>query len=69
MLASSQSNFADLDVSLAAWLGLAAVIVLLLAIDLYRHRDAHAPSPREAAIESVVWVACGLGFAVFIGIA
>lgn len=69
MLAASQTNFADLDVSLAAWLGLAAVIVLLLAIDLYRHRDAHEPSPREAAIESVVWVACGLGFAVFVGIA
>ena len=68
MLAATQSTFADLDVSLAAWLGLGAVIVLLLAIDLYRHRDAHPPSPREAAIESVVWVACGLGFAAVIGL-
>jgi tellurite resistance protein TerC len=31
-------------------------------IDLYRHRDAHAPSPREAAVESAIWVACGLAF-------
>ena len=69
MPAAIESNFADLDVSLAAWLGLAAVIVTLLAIDLYRHREAHAPSPREAAIESVVWVACALGFAGFVAIA
>jgi tellurite resistance protein TerC len=69
MLAINQSNFADLNVSLAAWLGLAAVIVAMLAIDLYRHRDAHEPTPREAAMESMVWVACGLGFAVFIAIA
>jgi len=69
MLAVGQSTFVNLDVSLAAWLGLAAVVAGLLAIDLYRHREAHAPSPREAAIESVVWVACGLGFAVFVAIA
>ena len=69
MLAAKSSNFVDLDVSLAAWLGLVAVVFILLAIDLYRHREAHEPSPREAAVESVVWVACGLGFAVFIAIA
>ncbi len=69
MLAANPSNFVDLDVSLAAWLGLAAIVFLLLAIDLYRHREAHAPSPREAAIESVVWVACGLGFGVFVAVA
>ena len=62
MLAAGESKFANVDVSLAAWLGLGAVIAVLLAIDLYRHRDAHPPSPREAAIESAVWVACGLGF-------
>ncbi len=69
MLAANPSNFVDLDVSLAAWLGLGAAVSILLAIDLYRHREAHEPSPREAAIESMVWVACGLGFAVFIAIA
>lgn len=67
MLATTNaSHFAELNVSLAAWLGLAAVIVTLLAIDLYRHRHAHEPSPRQAAIESMVWVACGLSFSVFI---
>jgi len=70
MLASTTSaNFVDLDISLAAWLWLAAVIVTLLAIDLYRNREAHEPSPRQAALESMAWVACGLGFSIFIAIA
>ena len=69
MLATTTSNFADLNVSLAAWLFLAAVILTLLAIDLYRHRHAHEPSPKQAALESMVWVACGLGFSVFIAFA
>jgi len=70
MLATTtSSNFVDLDISLAAWLWLAAVIVTLLAIDLYRNRDAHEPSPRQAALESMAWVACGLGFSIFIAIA
>jgi len=70
MLASTtSSNFVDLDISLTAWLLLAAVIVTLLAVDLYRHRHAHEPSPRQAAMESMAWVACGLGFSIFIAIA
>jgi tellurite resistance protein TerC len=70
MLASTtSSNFVDLDISLTAWLWLAAVIVTLLAIDLYRNRDARDPSPRQAALESMAWVACGLGFSIFIAIA
>jgi tellurite resistance protein TerC len=70
MLASTTSaNFVDLDISLAAWLWLAAVIVTLLTIDLYRNREAHEPSPRQAALESMAWVACGLGFSIFIAIA
>jgi len=70
MLASTTSaNFVNLDISLAAWLWLAAVIVTLLTIDLYRNREAHEPSPRQAALESMAWVACGLGFSIFIAIA
>ncbi len=55
-------NFVDLDISTWAWIGLGAVIALMLAVDLFRHRDDHAPSPREALVESAVWVACGLAF-------
>ena len=67
--AESGSQFVDLDVSMAAWVGLLAVIVALLGIDLYRHREAHAPTPREAATESIIWVMCGLGFGAVIAVA
>jgi len=66
---ADRSTFVDLDVPLGAWIGLLVVILALLAIDLYRHRDAHAPSPKEALSESIVWVMCGLTFSVFIAIA
>ncbi len=66
---SSRSNFVDLDVSSAWWVGLAVVICLMLALDLYRHRDDHEPSTREATTETLFWVACGLAFsaAVYVG--
>lgn len=61
--ASSKSDFVDLNVPIGAWIALAAVIALMLAVDLYRHREAHEPSPKEALGETLVWVACGLAFA------
>ena len=66
--AAARSQFVDLDVSLGAWLALLAVIVAMLTIDLYRHREAHAPTPREAATESIIWVMCGLAFGAVIAI-
>ena len=66
--ASNRDNFVDLDVSAAAWVVLLILIVVMLATDLYRHREAHAPTTREALIESTIWVACGLGFSVAIAI-
>jgi tellurite resistance protein TerC len=62
-------QFVDLDVSGWAWLWLLVAILVLLAVDLYRHREAHDPSASEAAVESAVWVACGLGFAALIAVA
>jgi tellurite resistance protein TerC len=62
LASTDRSQFVDLDVSVGAWLALLGVIVGLLAIDLYRHREAHAPTPREAATESIVWVVCALAF-------
>ncbi len=69
MILAAQSradNFVDLTVPGWAWVALLVTIVVMLAIDLYRHREAHAPTLREAGIESAVWVACGLGFAVVV---
>ena len=58
-------EFLDLDVDPWMWAVLVVAIVVLLSIDLYRHREAHAPTFAEAARESAAWVACGLGFALF----
>ena len=64
-IAAASDNFADIDVPLWAWALLGGAIALLLGIDLYRHRDDHEPSPKEAVLESLAWVACGLSFGVF----
>jgi tellurite resistance protein TerC len=69
MLAStSRENFVDLDVPLWCWLFLGGAIVTMLAVDLFRHRDDHEPSPREALTESAIWIACGLSFSVFVAL-
>lgn len=60
---SNRSNFVDLNVPLGAWIALIAVIGLMLGVDLYLHREAHTPTPKQALTESLVWVTCGLGFA------
>ncbi len=62
-------SFVVLDVPAGAWAALIVTILVLLAIDLYRHRDAHAPTPREAAVESGVWVVCGLAFGAVVAFA
>ena len=61
-------QFVNLDVPTWAWFALGGVIMLMLAIDLFRHRDDHPPTPREAIIESSVWVACGLAFGAAIAV-
>ncbi len=59
---SRADNFVDIDVTTTAWITLAVVVVSMLAIDLYRHREAHAPTQREALTESIVWVLTALTF-------
>lgn len=67
--AASRDQFAEIDVTVGAWLVLFVAIVALLALDLYRHRDNHEPTGREALVESGVWVACGLAFGGFVAFA
>src|SRR5688572_80873 len=59
----TRSNFADLDVPIWAWFALLGVIGVMLAVDLFRHRDDHEPTASEALTESAIWVLCGLAFA------
>jgi tellurite resistance protein TerC len=60
-------NFVELDVELWQWGVLLALFVTLILVDLLViHREAHEVSTREAAIESAVWVAIGVGFALVV---
>jgi tellurite resistance protein TerC len=68
LAASGRENFVDIDVPMWAWVFLGVAVAAMLAIDLFRHRDDHEPSPKEAGFESAMWVACGLAFSVFIAI-
>lgn len=58
----TQTKFVSLDVPLWAWAALILAISVMLAVDLFRHRDDHEPSPQEALRESLVWIALGLSF-------
>ncbi len=62
------SQFVDLDVTAFAWVSLIVAILVLLGIDLFRHREAHAPSMREAVGESIAWVVCGLSFGALVAV-
>jgi tellurite resistance protein TerC len=62
----ARENFVDIDVDLWHWLVLGGVVLTMLAIDLYRHREAHEPTAREAGLESAFWVVCGVSFGVFV---
>jgi len=65
----SRDNFVDLDVPMWAWVALLAGIAVLLGADLYRHRDDHEVSQKEALTESLVWVGFGLSFSAVIAVA
>ncbi len=67
LAAAGGSSFVDLDVEPWHWAVLLGLVIVLLLIDLLvLHREAHEIKPREAAIESAVWVSIGLGFAVVV---
>jgi tellurite resistance protein TerC len=53
---------APIDVSLTMWAALAVVVTAMLALDLLVFARDHAPSLRESAAWSVVWLALALGF-------
>ncbi len=63
---ATSADFVDIDTPVWSWALLIALVIGLLGLDLWRHREAHAPSFREAAIESTFWVLCALGFAVYV---
>jgi len=67
--ALAAARFVDLAVPWWAWCALVGGIAVLLVGDLLVvHRRPHAISVRAAAIESGVWIALGLAFAVLLGV-
>ena len=62
---TSSEDFVDIDVPAWAWILLVVSVVGLLAYDLWRHRHAHAPTLREAAVESAGWVVVSIVFGIF----
>ena len=58
-----KENLADIDVAAWQWGALLGIIVVMLLIDLLVvHREAHEVETKQAAIESFVWISCGLAF-------
>ncbi len=51
-----------MSVSWWAWAILMAAIAVMLAVDLFLHRDNHVIGFREAAVWSAVWIGAGLAF-------
>ncbi len=69
VLASSAASdhYVDIDVPLWVWGAFLVLVIVLLLIDLLViHRDAHAVSTKEAAIESAAWIGISLLFGVVI---
>src|SRR5688572_18250256 len=50
------------------WATFGIVLGVLLAVDLIVHRGEHGRSRRAAIVWTVVWIAVGLLFAVFVGV-
>ncbi|HET6949374.1 MAG TPA: TerC family protein [Acidimicrobiales bacterium] len=60
---SNDANFASFDVPVWVWFAFLAFVTALLIADLLIvHRRPHAPTTKEAAIESAVWISIGLAF-------
>ena len=67
--AASNADFARLDVPIWAWAALVGAIGALLVADLLIvHRRPHAVGFREAAVESGVWIALGVGFTALVAL-
>ncbi|HEX8802986.1 MAG TPA: TerC family protein [Acidimicrobiales bacterium] len=60
---SSEGNFASFHVPIWIWVAFLAFVSALLVVDLLLvHRSPHAPTTKEAAIESAVWISIGVAF-------
>ena len=60
---SADENFASFEVAPWIWVAFLVFVTVLLVADLLIvHRRPHAPTTKEAAIESAVWISIGVAF-------
>jgi tellurite resistance protein TerC len=60
---TSSDDFASFEVPLWIWAAFLAFVTVLLVADLLLvHRKPHAPTIKEAAVESAVWISIGVAF-------
>lgn len=65
--ATGVANSGAADLKLYAYAGFIALVLIFLALDLgVFHREAHEVSMKEAVGWSIVWLSCGLAFAIFV---
>ncbi len=69
LLAAGRAEFASIEAPAWVWVAFVALLAALLSVDLVLHRGNHAPTARRALVESMAWVACGLGFSVVVLVA
>lgn len=69
LLAATRDKFVDINVPIWAWFALLGAIIVMLGIDLWRHRTPHPPTTKEALTETMIWVACGLAFSGIVALA
>jgi tellurite resistance protein TerC len=62
LAAAAETDKLNLDISIGMWGILAAVIVVMLAFDLFVYARGHIPSVRENGLWSIGWILVALGF-------
>ena len=62
LAAATEADKLNLDISLAMWAILGAVIVVMLAFDLVVYARGHIPSVRENTLWSIGWIVVALAF-------
>jgi tellurite resistance protein TerC len=62
LTAATQADKLNLDISIGTWAILGAVIVAMLAFDLFVYARGHIPSVRENSLWSVGWILVALAF-------
>jgi tellurite resistance protein TerC len=68
--ATRSGEFVDIHIEPWQWVALVGFILVLLLVDLFVfHREAHEVRPKEAAVESIVWITIGCLFAVVVLVA